>query len=100
MDSPTRNRGIFSFSKITTRRPAFARRVPAELPAGPPPMIATSNASFIASEDNNGYSRSHLTVSLDEFSLSCIQKWFHLRDYLREHLEIDLLLSVAQCFRR
>ena len=38
---------ILSFSKMTTRRPAFARRVPAELPAGPPPMIATSNASFM-----------------------------------------------------
>ena len=47
VDSPTEKRGNFVFSKMMTRRPALARRVPAELPAGPPPIIATSNASFM-----------------------------------------------------
>src|SRR5580704_10507669 len=51
VDSPTEKRGNFVFSKTTTRRPALARRVPAELPAGPPPIIATSNASFMRREE-------------------------------------------------
>ena len=36
------NRGNFSRSKTITRRPAWASKVAAVLPAGPPPMIATS----------------------------------------------------------
>ena len=46
-DSPILNRGNFSFSKIATFHPCFASKVPAALPAGPPPTITMSKNSAI-----------------------------------------------------
>src|SRR5207237_5142940 len=46
-DSPMWNRGNLSRSKTTTFRPARASKVAAVLPAGPPPMMATSKRSLI-----------------------------------------------------
>src|SRR5215470_4674783 len=41
-DSPRRNRGNVSFSRIKTLRPSSRRRAAHVDPAGPPPMITTS----------------------------------------------------------
>src|SRR5207248_3390460 len=41
-DSPMWKRGNLSRSSTITLRPAFASKIAAVLPAGPPPMIATS----------------------------------------------------------
>jgi len=59
-DSPILKRGNFSLSKIATFHPCLASKVPAVLPAGPPPTIKTSKNSAILS-GKSCVSETHLT---------------------------------------
>src|SRR6266545_1634371 len=59
-DSPMWNRGCLSFSITTTRRPRLANRAAAVDPAGPPPMINTSQLFPNAGVCGTGMSPLHL----------------------------------------
>ena len=73
-DSPILKRGNCSRSKIATFQPCFASKVPAVLPAGPPPTITMSKNSAILyaqqlSTLGIGWSRSRIRHSCRLFPI-------------------------------
>src|SRR5882762_5637902 len=96
-DSPMWKRGNFSRSNTITRRPARASKVAAVLPAGPPPMIATSYMSLLICVERYQIIRilTGAARRLQQLVLTSAWKMKLIDRFISRELIVNVLFAIA-----